>query len=593
MLFAAFNQNQNPDSNSKDGSTNSFQSVARFLKKDSQHILTDWWEAIKRESPSFAELEKLRNPELYHEQSLELIVKALMANTRHEQDMLLEQVTRMAREMASERLRQGFLMKDLLLSLAVFRGAVLDSVQRMLQSRLWVAFPANVMQMEKRINEAMDIQVAAVAEAYMNARDAIIRHREEMLRFHNYQLGKLNDLSGRMGESLNMVKVMNAAAAALCEMADLSAGAVGLYSEETGQPLVSQDYGQQGCTPEIVEWLNSPLFSEISGEIVERDRPLVVMNVAEDARFSNAVSFGVSSLLSVPLKTADKIVGVMYGIDYIARDFSPHEVNLLLTFANQAALAIENARLYTAIQGAYEELKELDRAKDEFVSIASHEIRTPLALIKGYANTLLRADHLKLTNEKKERFINGIDEASNRLINLIDNLLSVSRIESGRFRINPQPVNVREGINHAISSFQGQLGNHELELNLPAEDARARCNRDQFEQVIINLVSNAIKYSPDGGKISVTTTRIEEGEKFEIRVSDQGNGISPEHLIKIFDKFYRAETGLTRKTQGTGLGLYICKNIINSYGGEIWAESTIGQGSTFIFTLLTWRVDAE
>jgi signal transduction histidine kinase len=463
----------------------------------------------------------------------------------------------------------------------------------MLQSRLWVAFPANVMQMEKRINEAMDIQVAAVAEAYMNARDAIIRHREEMLRFHNYQLGKLNDLSGRIGESLNMVTVMNAAADALCEMAELSAGAVGLYDGKLGHPIVSSDYGQHGCTGEIIDWLNSPLFVEISNEIVERERPLIVMNVAEDARFSNAVSFGVSSLLCIPLKNADKIVGVMYGVDYIARDFSPHEVNLLLTFANQAALAIENSRLYTELQGAYEELKELDRVKDEFVSIASHEIRTPLALIKGYASTLLRAEHLKLTTEKKERFITGIDEASNRLINLIDNLLSVSRIESGRFKVNPQPVNIREAINHAVSSFQGQLGNHELELNVYNDEGRARCNRDQFEQVVINLLSNAIKYSPDGGKITISAGKLETEDKFEVRVSDQGAGIPPEHQGRLFEKFFRVETGLTRKTQGTGLGLYICKNIINSYGGEIWVESEVGKGSTFIFTLPPWRADAE
>ncbi|NWJ44839.1 MAG: GAF domain-containing protein [Chloroflexi bacterium] len=584
---------QNSGYNQSKDNASSLTNVAKFLKKDSQRILNEWWEAIKKESPSFAELEKLRNPELYHEQSLELIIKALMAYTRKEQDTLLDQVNRMAREMASERLRQGFQMKDLLMSLAVFRRAVLDSVQRMLQSRLWVAFPASVMQMEKRINEAMDIQVAAVAEAYMTARDSIIRHREETMRFHNYQLGKLNDLSNRIGQTLDMVKVMNSAAAALCEMAELSAGAVALHDQKAGHPLVHPDYGHHGCTNEIINWLNSSLFVEISGEIVERERPLVVMSVADDARFSNAVAFGVSSLLCIPLKSADKIVGVMYGVDYIVRDFSPHEVNLLLTFANQAALAIENARLYTEVQIAYVELKELDRVKDEFVSIASHEIRTPLALIKGYASTLLRAEQLKLSPEKEQRFINGIDEASNRLITLIDNLLSVSRIESGRFRINPQPVNAREAINHAVSTFQGQLGNHELELDLVHDEARARCNRDQFEQVIINLVSNAIKYSPEGAKISISTRRIDNGEKVEIRVSDQGSGIAQEHLMRIFEKFYRVETGLTRKTQGTGLGLYICKNIITSYGGEIWAESAVGQGTTFVITLQVWKVDAE
>jgi signal transduction histidine kinase len=570
-----------------------FHSVARFLKKDAERVLAEWWDTIKQESPSFAELEKLRNPVLYHEQSLELIIKALQATTRPEQAILLDQVTRMAREMAGERLRQGFLLKDILLSLAVFRTAVLNSLQRMLSHRLWVAFPANVMQMEKRINEAIDIQVAAVAEAYINARDAIIRHREEMLRYHNYQLGKLNDLSGRMGASLNIVKVLNSAAAALSEMAELSAAAVALIDHEAENlPKVSPDYGHHDCSPEIIEWLNSEIFAQISKEILSSDRPLIVVNLAEDQRFSDIEGLGVSSLLCVPLKSAEKNLGVMYGVDYIERDFSPHEINLILTFSNQAALAIENARLYTKITSAYDELQELDKAKDEFVSIASHEIRTPLALIKGYSSTLLRPE-LKLPPEKQQKFMNGIDDASNRLISLIDNLLSVSRIESGRFKVSPQPVNVREVINHASDGLRGQLGNHDLSLKLSNDDTRAYCNRDQLEQVVVNLISNAIKYSPGDGTITVTSLTHQNEDaspsKIEVRVADEGSGIAQEHLTKIFDKFYRVETGLTRKTQGTGLGLYICKSIINSYGGEIWVESVPNEGSTFIFTLPVWK----
>ncbi len=601
MHFSAPGSNPNQNGLAESNPLTAFRSVARYLSKDAARILNEWWEAIKRESPSFAELEKLRNPVLYHEQSLELIIRALQAKSRQEQDVLLEQVTLMAREMAGERLRQGFLLKDILLSLSVFRGAVLDSVGRMLSHRLWVAFPVNVLQMEKRINEAIDIQVAAVAEAYMNARDAIIRHREEMLRFHNYQLVKLNDLAARMGESLFIAQVMNAAAEALCEMAELSAGAVALKPEAGHAPQVNIDYGHNGCTPAILEWLNSQFFQELSEGIVASTRPLIVANVIDDPRFSHAVSFGVSSLLCVPLRTADKVIGVLYGIDYITRDFSPHEINLILTFANQAALAVENAQLYTAGQQAYEELQELDKIKDEFVSIASHEIRTPLALIKGYSSTLMRHD-LKIAPEKQQKFIGSIDEAANRLVGLIDNLLSVSRIESGRFKINPQPVNVREGLKNSINGFQGQLGGHELVMNLPNDELRARCNRDQFEQVLTNLVSNAIKYSPTGGTITVGAGRIsgkenESGEvgpdKVEIRVSDQGSGIPTEHLGRIFEKFYRVETGLTRKTQGTGLGLYICKSIITSYGGEIWAESTPNEGTTFIIQLPIWKVEQE
>ncbi len=602
MDFAA------PEPDGPDSLTSTaFRSVAEYLTQNSSQILNEWWEAIKKQSPSFAELEKLRNPVRYHEQSLELIIKALHDDSPSEQSALREQVTRMAREMAGERLRQGFLLKDILLSLSVFRGAVLDSVGTMLTSKLWQAFPVNVLQMEKRVNEAIDIQIASVAEAYMNARDAIIRHREEMLRFHNYQLVKLNDLAARMGESLLINQVMNAAAEAICEMAELSAGAVAIKNGKDQAPMVYADYGHTGCSPAIIEWLNSPFFQELSEGIVASTRPLIVSNVEEDSRFSNGVNFGVRSLLCVPLKTADKVIGVLYGIDYISRDFSPHEINLILTFANQAALAIENAQLFTEGQQAYEELQELDKMKDEFVSIASHEIRTPLALIKGYSSTLLRFD-LKLSPEKQQKFITGIDDAANRLVNLINNLLSVSRIESGRFKINPQPVNVREGIKNAVGGFQGQLGGHELVLNLPNDDMRARCNRDQFEQILTNLISNGIKYSPTGGTITISAahlpgkpteavTEVPSGEfppgKVELRVSDLGTGIPQEHLDHIFEKFYRVETGLTRKTQGTGLGLYICKNIVSSYGGEIWAESVPNEGTTFVIQLPVWKLEAE
>ena len=190
--------NNNSASNDVLGAT-AFSGVARYLRKDAKRILEEWWVAIKLASPSFAELEKMRNPYFLPRAEPGINNQGFGSRNRSEQDTLLEQVTRMAREMAGERLRQGFILKDILLSLAVFRSAVLDAVGRMLADRLGTAFPVNVLQMEKRINEAMDIQVAAVAEAYMNARDAVIRHREEMLRFHNYQLVKLNDLSTQDG----------------------------------------------------------------------------------------------------------------------------------------------------------------------------------------------------------------------------------------------------------------------------------------------------------------------------------------------------------------------------------------------------------
>ncbi len=233
--------------------------------------------------------------------------------------------------------------------------------------------------------------------------------------------------------------------------------------------------------------------------------------------------------------------------------------------------------------------KELDRLRSDFVSTVSHELRTPLALIKGYAATLLRPD-IELEHEMRQRFIQQIDEAANRLTRLIDNLLSVSRIEAGRLEVLPASLDLSRLASKVIQDLTGVAIAHQLVLQVTAPRPTAWADADKVEQILLNLLHNAVKFSPPG---SVITLSIADGPADEatgrgyllVSVQDQGRGVPPEHRDRIFERFYQVETGVARSASGTGLGLYICKNLVEAHGGRIWMEPAEGGGSIFRFTL--------
>lgn len=247
--------------------------------------------------------------------------------------------------------------------------------------------------------------------------------------------------------------------------------------------------------------------------------------------------------------------------------------------------------------------KEVDHLKSDFISMVSHELRTPLAVIKGYAATLLNPN-LHLESDVQVRFLRGINDASDRLTRLIDNLLSVSRLESGRFRLNPQLIDLADVVRKVVANLRQSTGLVDLNAVIPPEGVRCVADRDQIEQVLLNLISNAIKYSPEGGEVVVDLTthsgplptgavRLVTSEKecpppshwALLSVRDHGIGIPSNQVQMIFDKFYRGDGPAVRRVAGTGLGLYICRSIAEAHRGHIWVESLPGQGSTFFVAL--------
>jgi signal transduction histidine kinase len=226
--------------------------------------------------------------------------------------------------------------------------------------------------------------------------------------------------------------------------------------------------------------------------------------------------------------------------------------------------------------------KELDEMKSQLLSTVSHELRTPLASIKGFATTLLRQD-VEWDKETRREFLAIIDQESDRLSELIGNLLDMSRVEAGTLRVEPEPINLAPIIQETASEFQMMTHDHQLQVHLPAHLPLVMADPRRARQVLRNLVENAVKYSPEGGPILIST-QVQAGD-LQVSVCDRGIGIEPQQLDHVFDRFYQVDSASTRKVGGSGLGLSICEAIVQAHGGRIWVESEPNVGSTFHFTL--------
>ncbi|MFA5143265.1 MAG: ATP-binding protein [Candidatus Omnitrophota bacterium] len=231
------------------------------------------------------------------------------------------------------------------------------------------------------------------------------------------------------------------------------------------------------------------------------------------------------------------------------------------------------------------ELKRLEEIRKDFVANVSHELRTPISSIKGYAETLLDG---KVDNEDTvKEFLSIIYQDSNRLANLIDDLLDLSKIESGKMKMEFEPLEILPIVSRCVNVLEKTAKDKtlSLKLDIPADLSKVLGDHKRLSQVFLNLLDNAIKYTPEGGSITVIATSKEK--IVQIDISDTGIGIAEKDLPRIFERFYRVDKARSRELGGTGLGLSIVKHIIQAHNGQVWVQSTLGQGSTFSFTIPT------
>lgn len=228
-------------------------------------------------------------------------------------------------------------------------------------------------------------------------------------------------------------------------------------------------------------------------------------------------------------------------------------------------------------------IRQLENTRREFVANVSHELRTPLSLIKGYVETLLDGG-TKDDPELTAKFLRTIERHSNRLTNLIEDLLTISRLESGQITLNLKRIRLRDFADHLMSDLQARAAERGVKIdNQVPPELEGRVDPDRLEQVFVNLIENAIKYGRSNGGVTIRGRSL--GEHVELCVADDGPGIPAEAKERIFERFYRIDRARSRDTGGTGLGLSIVKHIVQSHGGKVWVESEPGHGAQFYFTL--------
>ena len=273
--------------------------------------------------------------------------------------------------------------------------------------------------------------------------------------------------------------------------------------------------------------------------------------------------------------------------------------DLKLSHPNELWLQVNGSAIFDAAGGRrgtvlvfhdLTRLKQLERARQEFVANVSHELRTPLSLIKGYVETLLEG--AKDNPEISTKFLQTIDRNAERLRLLIEDLLTISELESGRVRLNQQPLRLRTLTEKVLSDFDSPAAAKQVTLVDQVPDVTINADGARLEQVLCNLIDNAIKYGRNHGTVTLRAAPT-GADHVEVSVSDDGPGIPPEALERVFERFYRVDKARSREQGGTGLGLSIVKHIVQGHGGRVWAKSEVGHGATFYFTLPVTRDSNE
>lgn len=290
----------------------------------------------------------------------------------------------------------------------------------------------------------------------------------------------------------------------------------------------------------------------------------------------------VSSCVSIPLITGKATIGILLLENIHQRNnFSEADLPFLHTIAGLFALSIENAFLKEELQ-VLETIKEANRLKTELISTLSHEMRTPLTSIKGYSTALLM-DDVSFGCETQKEFLQIIDQECDILQDLIQDLLESSFIDSGLLKLELQPVRLPALAETVVKDIAHRTKEHQFMIDFPEKFPIIDADPQRVMQVLRNLLDNAVKYSPNGGLIVIHGQQLEK--EVVISVADQGVGLAPEHVNRLFEIGFRVKSGLIRHVSGSGLGLPICRTIVENHGGRIWAESQLDRGTCLYFSL--------
>jgi len=349
-------------------------------------------------------------------------------------------------------------------------------------------------------------------------------------------------------------------------------------------PELEALFGERGPHGRIIE-INR-VRPSIMGRVYMESRTIVVQDAEADPELLEASpvvrATKSRSLIGVPVMSEGIVAGAIVLGRLDVRPFSDREIELVESFADQAAIAIRNVRLFSEIQDKSQQLEVASRHKSEFLANMSHELRTPLNAIIGFSEVLVQGLFGDV-NEKQREYLQDVIGSGQHLLSLINDILDLSKIEAGRMELELSAFSFRSALQSGVTIVRERAARNGIALNVEVSDEVGQVEADErkVKQILYNLLSNAVKFTPDGGNVNVTVRRDNGDVRVDVR--DNGIGIAESDQQRIFEEFQ--QVGRERSREGTGLGLTLTKRFVELHGGRIWLESAPGQGSTFTFTL--------
>jgi signal transduction histidine kinase/CRP-like cAMP-binding protein len=445
------------------------------------------------------------------------------------------------------------------------------------------------------------------------------------IRERNEELAALAEVTRAVSASLDVDQTLQTISSHAAQLTRSDSASIFLYDETQDRFEVRASFN----TPE--EYIHQSAELRSAGAPVADDAPrfgrsLIACAVSERSPIQIPdveaatdypwrdllLPWGYRAVLAVPLLLGDRVVGAMSVRRRRPGEFSTREVDLVTTFARQSAIALENAHLFREIQDKARQLEEVSRHKSQFLASMSHELRTPLNAIIGFSEVLLDSDLGALPPEEQREFLTNIFTSGKHLLGLINDILDLSKVEAGKMELHPEAVSLADTVEGVLGTLKPLATKKQVQVGsvLAPDLPPAWADPPRLKQILYNLLSNAIKFTPTGGRVTVTARSVDSwsGESVdsfgpihqptsppihahrgfvEVAVADTGIGIPPEDLDRIFEEFEQVSDSSRPKQEGTGLGLALVKKLVEMHGGTIRVASTVGQGSTFIFTIPT------
>ena len=399
-----------------------------------------------------------------------------------------------------------------------------------------------------------------------------------------HRLNRLVEVSLAINSTLELRPLLAVIMDHAAEITGAESASVMLYDHNTNElHFVASTTGSMASNTLLS--IPVPLEGSLAGTILRENRAIVLDDVSADPRHYRAADdqsgFATRSLLGVPMRYRDKIIGVLEAVNKKEGHWTEDDRRSMLVLASQAAIAIKNAQMVDQLQRAYNELNEVDKLKNDFIAIASHELRTPLSVILGYA-TFLKED----VQGEVSAHASAVLNSALRMRNLIEDMTNLRYLKLGQAELNrehlPLAAIFQSAQNDVLSMVEAK--GHLLNVTMPDMSLVVVVDRIKFGMALTNLLNNAIKFTPSGGRISLSYER-KPGAVW-ITVRDNGVGIPQDQLERIFEEFHQVEDHMTRQHGGMGLGLSIARALIEAHGGRIWAESEgPGRGSAFYVNL--------